>query len=301
MVVGGQPGHARTRGTWVCGSVWTCPQCAAGIQAARREALAEAARLLGDCAMVTLTLRHHKGEGLPAVRDRVRVAWRRATSGRNGWRGDYAKVFEVTEGAGGGFHPHLHVLVRSADAEALVSAWLGNADSDREAQDITVIDSPAAAAEYLAAELLGSSTKSRSQWAVLQRAVDGDELAIAMWAHIESAMKGVRQITWSRNLGRMLREVVPDLDTSDSDLADRAENQPNTAVELVALRISPEGWDRLTRVRACADLMQATALWDWGAMLLIVDRWIPGLYDLPAWVKMALDNRAARYATPTLF
>jgi len=297
-----QGGTARTRGTWVCGSVWGCPQCAAAVQRPRRAALAIAASLMVRPVMVTLTLRHHKGERLRTVRDRVRVAWRKATSGKRGFRGDYARVFEVTTGAGGGFHPHLHVLCERADAQGLVDAWLRNADAERGAVDITEIAHPDMAAEYLAGELLGSKTKGRSQWALLKRATEGDDEAALLFGVVERDMAGVRQITWSRGFGKIVKAAVADqLGIEDLDdvvsLAERDEfDDGNELPELHVVLVEPIGWEKLTRRGQYPRLMGSAASGDWAGVVLALERGTDGEYALAPWVQLVAQMGAPKGA-----
>ena len=118
-------------GITTCGSVWTCPVCAAKIAATRKtEVQAAIERAVAEglhVSMLTLTMRHHKGQQLGDLWDALAYAWQGVTSGRRwvgdgdeargGFRGDlglrgYIRATEVTHG-GNGWHVHVHILLIS--------------------------------------------------------------------------------------------------------------------------------------------------------------------------------------------
>lgn len=81
-----------------CASVWACPVCAAKIMRRRSLELGqvlEYARRQGHTlAMVTLTVRHQRGDKLRDVWDAVQSGWEAVTSGSQ-WKSEsYAKYFE---------------------------------------------------------------------------------------------------------------------------------------------------------------------------------------------------------------
>lgn len=124
-----------------CGSVWACPRCSAKIASGRQSdisaALSEWHRRGGRVGLVTLTMRHRKGQALSDLWDGVSDAWHRASTGA-GWKADQAlygvplartvksgkragtvvvedrirtiRVVEVTSGESG-WHVHVHALV----------------------------------------------------------------------------------------------------------------------------------------------------------------------------------------------
>lgn len=148
-------------GLSTCGSVWACPVCSAKIAAGRQDeiaaALTEWHKRGGRVGLVTLTMRHRKGQALTDLWDGVADAWHAATSGR-GWTADQdvhgvpmarvvrtgkragqtvvtnrirtIRVVEVTHGDAG-WHVHVHALVlvdgrASAGAvEAIGAAMFG--------------------------------------------------------------------------------------------------------------------------------------------------------------------------------
>lgn len=128
-------------GVTSCGSVWACPVCSATIADARQNeikaALTEWASRGGRVALVTTTMRHHKGQDLGELWDGLTAAKHAMLSGR-GWQAEQRlygspmvreiksgpragqlvtelriptiSVVEVTYGANG-WHVHLHTLL----------------------------------------------------------------------------------------------------------------------------------------------------------------------------------------------
>lgn len=112
-------GGAHLRGIASCGSVWLCPVCEQKIQAARRRELETAVEGHGRraCLMISLTMRHGRGQSLRDLRSKLAKAYTAMTRGKPWQR--FAERFgivgsiralEVTHGAQNGWHPHLHVI-----------------------------------------------------------------------------------------------------------------------------------------------------------------------------------------------
>ena len=116
-------GHRATaHGLMMCGSVWSCPVCAAHIRHARSLDIEEGVRRHlaagGGLLFLTLTLRHHRGERLHSLLDGLLLAqrstfvgapWKRAVE-RYGIVGRIRST-EATYGDANGWHPHLHLLL----------------------------------------------------------------------------------------------------------------------------------------------------------------------------------------------
>jgi hypothetical protein len=112
---------ARLAGVGTCGSVWSCPVCAAKITEARRAELMEGmarAKSLGLSAyLVTLTTPHGKGqeiaELLPAFQKAL-THWKNSATykavARLAGRAGSIRSLEVTWGEANGWHPHTHDL-----------------------------------------------------------------------------------------------------------------------------------------------------------------------------------------------
>lgn len=79
-------GSAHFGGIETCGSVWTCPVCAARITESRRvdiDAVLQGHRIAGGRAyMATLTIPHHRFSNCRKLRQGVSAAWRKVKSGK---------------------------------------------------------------------------------------------------------------------------------------------------------------------------------------------------------------------------
>lgn len=118
--------HKKTKkafygGLMVCGSVWTCPVCAAKISEKRREELKKAFSAHkaagGKIAMLTLTFSHTKKDSLKDIIAKFGQATQKFMTGKryNNIRKEIeligrVRVFEVTYGDNG-FHPHAHIAL----------------------------------------------------------------------------------------------------------------------------------------------------------------------------------------------
>jgi hypothetical protein len=93
-----------------CASVWACPCCTERIAAVRQDELDRALTAWtargGSVAMVTLTMKHHRGQSLADLWDALSKAWGRVTSGRRWeavharWGSEVDRVFKTGERAG---------------------------------------------------------------------------------------------------------------------------------------------------------------------------------------------------------
>lgn len=106
-------------GVSTCGSVHSCPTCAAAILTRRAAEISEALTAHGRhrTALVTLTLRHHAGVPLRVLRTVLGRAWSEMWAGRQGQRVraelglvGHVRAAEQTWGQNG-WHPHLHCLL----------------------------------------------------------------------------------------------------------------------------------------------------------------------------------------------
>jgi hypothetical protein len=134
--------RASWAGLETCGSVWACPVCSARILAERGAELGSALDAWhadgGSVAMVTLTMRHGRGDTLASCWDALSDAWAAASGRSRGVRrakiaaevAGWVRRVEVTWGAAHGWHVHVHALVflRKPDqaqqlGEAMFAAW----------------------------------------------------------------------------------------------------------------------------------------------------------------------------------
>lgn len=213
--------RARFVGVMQCGHIWSCPVCAARL-CAERGALA--VRALdgagGRWQMITVTLAHHSGMTLTRLLHGLLRAWRRARQGgviQRLW-GAYVsatiRAIEITWSPRNGWHPHVHVLLRTAewpadDRRELTWRWqecvrreLGRECLPNDEQGIFwslpfVGGTDAERARYVAKlglEIAGASKDKRSVWAVARRAAQGDGRARAMWTEYQAATRGRRRI-----------------------------------------------------------------------------------------------------------
>ena len=230
-------------GLHTCGSVWVCPVCTAKISERRRldllAALDSAKRQGLQVLLLTLTVPHYATTDVFHLLGMVRYLTERFWSGRSraslevpGYVGQ-VRALEVTQGDNG-WHPHLHILLFTSEPalpayEALYARWTalvqdsGLGTPNRHAlslQDGTY------AAQYagkwgLAEELTKAHTKQaraggRTPWAILADYYGGDSCSGKLFREYARALKGYRQLFFSRNL-RELLELG--LEKTDEELA----------------------------------------------------------------------------------
>lgn len=117
--------RARLAKVKTCGSVWSCPVCAAKVATQRQAELGAAVvshvASGGMVYLLTFTFPHYVGQPLADLMPRFDKARQRfqnakgwkAVMGKDGTAGRVGSVtsLEVTYGAAAGWHPHLHMLV----------------------------------------------------------------------------------------------------------------------------------------------------------------------------------------------
>lgn len=255
----------------VCGSVWTCPVCAAKISERRRAELSEAVKLWragpghGTVAMMTFTLQHHAGESLDYVLQGIRDASVKFWQHRRGrrLREKYSimgrvRGLEVTHG-NSGWHPHYHVLIfigrelstdeRVELQQAAKAHWAQvlakNARYASVYHGLDVRFGDSGVADYVAKfgqdnnwtlqhEIAKSHVKharrgGRTPNALLADYNAGDVHAGELWKEYAEAMKGKKQLSWTRGLRKLL--ALGD-EKTDEQLA---KEQSNEAVQLIEL------------------------------------------------------------------
>ena len=139
-------------GLETCGSVWSCPVCAAKILVRRAfeigAVLGQAQALGHALAFATFTMRHHRGQELVELWRAAGKAWSRTTSGKR-WVldverfgvGGWVRVWEVTEGRNG-WHVHVHVVLildgstSTADLDQLCGPMFGRWSRTLEGQGL---------------------------------------------------------------------------------------------------------------------------------------------------------------------
>jgi len=276
-------GRAFYGGLVTCGSVWSCPVCAAKIAERRRVELESAistAKEMGlTVLLATFTVPHGLGDDINAMLDRMAAAWRfmgkskgykefRSTLGLVGT----VRALEVTYGQNG-FHPHYHVLmffnhdfpsVLASKSEALLgSLWryacvkvgLPEPSIERGVK----VDDGTWAAKYaskwgLEDEMTkghlktSKGIKGRSPWDLLRSVlVDDCQASKKLFAVYALAFKGRRQLYWSNGLRDFLGIGK---DVGDPALAAL---QEDNAYELA--RLTPEQWRAVLFTRSESTLL----------------------------------------------
>lgn len=242
-----------------CGSVWMCPCCASKIAAERQAEVKlaiERAQAEGLVVyMATFTVPHAKFDTCADLVRNVALrfsetiagnAWLRAKEAA-GFAG-FIRSLELTHG-GAGWHPHLHVLYmirggaeateRAADlARYLFTRWSANiaraglGECSEKAWDFQRCDTPEQAGDYVSKwgpdyELTHGHLKEgkqggRSPWRILaDYAETGDKQDAALLIEYAEALKGHRQLTWSKGLkARFKIGELEDAEVAEKDADD---------------------------------------------------------------------------------
>lgn len=274
-------GRAGLGGLVTCGSVWVCPVCSAKIAAKRA---LELEKLIGwnvdrggSIALLTLTMRHHKGQRLHELRRGLTGAWRHITQSR-GWKqakaelglDGYVRAIECTHSGENGWHLHIHALLIfdgpiSQDlAELLALEVWERWSAGLARQGLTALQDHAVdlrmgdhalerLGKYinkLAFEAVGGRWKKGRKGGRTPFEILGDALAtgladdVELWWEWEQASKGMRQLVWSRGLKQ--RAGIDE--QTDEEIAEEAE-QGHTIAVLPARtwkRVYPEAEDLLS-------------------------------------------------------
>ncbi len=265
-----------------CGSVWTCPVCAAQISEGRRQdlkkAIEEWRKQSGAVYLLTLTNPHHHGDNLLELlagqKKAITYLWGdRKPKEMFNVLGKVGHIIasEVTYGENG-FHPHYHVLLffkGNINYKALQSfialQWqncckkaglkIPSIEHGCDIQDGTYAD------RYISKwgledEMTKGHTKkgregSATPWDLLRQSEEGCERSGRLFQQYAIAFKGKRQLHWSRGLKALL--LIDD--TTDEQLATETENE---SIELRQLGL--EIWRLIKRYNARADFLKAVEL-----------------------------------------
>lgn len=289
-------------GLTTCGSVWSCPVCAAKVQERRREEVAQAIEWAYEQGlqpmMVTLTFPHrrwHKVEDLLSQQAvalqklRAGAPWKRVKDAM-GFRG-MIRSLEVTYGKNG-WHPHTHELwfvdpsVDAEKARDVISArWrkscekAGLLDSGDVGFDAHAVDVKGwcGASAYMAKQddstnwgvdreiAKGTAKKGKGThpFGLLQLLQDtGEDEYRRAFLEYSMAIKGRRQIHWSRGL----KNEVGLNDQTDEELA--AEQREEASV---LGQLEPDDWKLIRNQNAQAQVLDLAETSGWQAIRDLVD------------------------------
>lgn len=260
-------------GLLVCGSVWTCPVCAAKISERRKKEIKQAFDMHksndGKIAMLTLTFSHKKTDKLNDTIKKFGQATTKFMSGRayNDIRLEMdligrIRVYEVTYGVNG-FHPHLHIALfynNDVDLEKikikLYELWekacikSGLTSSKKYGLDLQGGEEAEAYLSKhgtwsLEQELSKSHIKkakndSMTPFDFLRKYLEfEDKKYLNLFREYVECFKGRRQIQWSQGLKKMF--VLEE--KTDEQVATEVEEEAD-----ILGRINFEGWKKILRM-----------------------------------------------------
>lgn len=287
-------GTASYAGLQTCGSVWSCPVCAAKIAERRRaEIIASMAAHKGQgglVSMLTMTTPHQRQDNLGDLLAKQAKALHRFWSDRGtkaifeamGVLGQI-RALEVTHGRkspqNNGWHPHYHVLVFHDVAgdlhgweESLYLRWAecckraGLGEPSR-AHGLKLHDGSKAAAYASKWGLEDEMTKGHTKKALHGEtpfdflraflADAGDKQAAALFREFAETFKGKRQLHWSRGL--KARFAVEE--ATDEQLANKIEDRA-----VLLGQITLEQWRSVLAVEGRGHLLQLATVGGWDAV-----------------------------------
>ena len=258
--------HCYAAGVMQCGSIWTCPTCAALIRTRREQELhaaaAEHCSRGGRLAMMTLTVRHDRSMSLDDTLTGLLRSWellqmRKAfKEGIRDISTGYVRALEITYGENG-WHPHLHVLFfvepsvsdnyGQAVTDELFTDWrdlvtkeLKRSPSFQRGIDFLWFGSDsAAAARYvtkITKEITFANTKSgRDPFALLD---DRSPTSTALYIEYAKATFQKRAISWSLGLRA---ELLDQPEVTDDELLQELET-----IGVEVLTLSAALWKTLS-------------------------------------------------------
>lgn len=287
-------GTAYVSGVSTCGSVWLCPVCEAKIRTGRalelRELATAHAATGGTVGMITLTVRHGPEHELAELMDVEGDAWR-SIQQDDRWRGltdevaeiagvqlvGFVRSWEVTQGftadpKTGSWHPHFHVLLlwaddgdHTVDVDWIRQAWAQRIENrlgarpDSHGFDYRVIR--AEDAEYVSKisdEITRVDLKggSRSVWALVEHAAEGQVLSVFRWLDYCRATKGRSSVRTSRGL-----RARYGLDEAKTDAELAADDRDGTVIGTIAKDDWPAmmrcEWGSVPRIVAVLEHIEA--------------------------------------------
>lgn len=264
-----------------CGSVWTCPICAAQITEGRREEVKLGFKNWRDAGgyvvMATFTNRHHVGDNLNELLDGQKKAlkkfWQKTkiTKGLKdlGYVGRLVAT-EVTHGRND-WHPHYHMImffdaaVNSDELQNLLGVeWIDACEKSKMKAPTLAngvqVQNGEKAAQYvskwgLEEEITKGHVKkgrdnSLTPFDLLRLSEDDDQCA-KLFRQYADAFKGKRQLVWSKGLKDLLGLV----EVTDEQLALETEKD-SVLLDEVALQV----WELVHRSKKECELLHAYEL-----------------------------------------
>lgn len=279
--------RAHYGGLMVCGSVWSCPICAARITERRREEVSKGIdtfrELGGSVFMAAFTLQHDREERLQDLKKDLTKAHRQFNAGHYqeikkgfGIVGSIGAL-EVTWSNNAGWHPHKHCLyfsekeIKQKDISELQELYskryisilksLGHYGSDQAAVRLSLGD-PQETKDYvfkwgLSEEITKAPVKSGrdggyspfelAAWA----AQTGEVQPVLLFREYFDTFKGSHQLQYSRGLRDLL-----DL---GSDQTDEILAKEETAEAVLMAQIDREIWKVICIKRVRGELLEAAS------------------------------------------
>jgi hypothetical protein len=217
--------------------------------------------------MVSITVRHQPGQGLRELLAGLARAWRRVRQGgcvQRIWTKRVSasvRAWDITHGANG-WHPHVHVLLRTTEwhpeeKQALLERWIDVVreelgpgcvpSEERAVRWSTPIDtskcsetSRAAYVAKLGLEVAGTAKqargRSRTVWDIARAAVAGSEEATALWHEYYGATRGKRALELDDRAAAYAKAAGAIPDKWDGDTTEQTIVVPVDALEMRALR-----------------------------------------------------------------
>jgi hypothetical protein len=254
-----------------CGSIWTCPVCSKQISEIRRSELAEGLNLWktthgGGALLLTLTHSHNLHQSLSTLLSGQKRAYKRFCENQRvislmKTLGVAHKIrgLEVTYGSNG-WHPHLHVLLLTnlpidnfeSARDQLAQLWIDcciasglNAPSMAHGLDLRdgyyaekYVSKWNLEHELTKGHIKKGRSGSNSPFDLLNLSLlDGtinERTTASLWQEFGIAMKGQRQLVWSRGLKSLLQIE----ETTDEEAAKETEKQSISLREVDNLSFS---------------------------------------------------------------